>query len=196
MPLNAAEILAVVEEDGRSVDTVKLALVAPSGTVTVAGTLATAELLDSAITAPPTDAAPVSLTVPVADFPPRTLVGLRLKERRLGPALTASTADLVVPAYDPEIVTDPDAPAAVETLKSITATPAGTITLTGTVAMAVLLLASATATPPGGAAPSSVTQPVDEVPPRTVSGLRPIATSVTGCVTLIVAVLIFEPFGS
>ena len=50
--------------------------------------------------------------------------------------------------------------------------PAGTVTLVGTVAAEVLLLVKLTATPPVGAAPLSVTVPVDVPPPVTVAGLR------------------------
>src|SRR6266436_4515667 len=50
--------------------------------------------------------------------------------------------------------------------------PAGTITLEGTLAAAVLLLESATCAPPAGAGPLSVTVPVeDSVPPMTLVGL-------------------------
>ena len=47
--------------------------------------------------------------------------------------------------------------------------PAATVTLAGTCA-AVLLLVSVTVTPPVGAAPLSVTVPVDELPPVTIVG--------------------------
>jgi hypothetical protein len=59
--------------------TVKVALVFPPGTVTLAGAVATdVLLLVSATTAPPEGAAPPSVTVPCEVFPPVTLVGLRL----------------------------------------------------------------------------------------------------------------------
>jgi hypothetical protein len=50
--------------------------------------------------------------------------------------------------------------------------PAGIVTLTGTVATEVLLLARSTCIPPAGAAPLSVTVPCDELPDRTVLGAR------------------------
>jgi len=49
--------------------------------------------------------------------------------------------------------------------------PAGTVTLPATVAAAELLLDSVTCAPPPGAGPSSVTVPVELLPPATVVGL-------------------------
>src|SRR5258707_705487 len=65
------------------VATVKVALVAPAATVTLDGVLATVVLLlESATVAPPDGAAAVNVTVPVEEFPPVTLVGLRVSEER------------------------------------------------------------------------------------------------------------------
>src|SRR5258707_12959881 len=56
--------------------TVNVALVAPAATVTLDGTLATVVLLlESVTTAPLAGAAPLSVTVPVEEFPPVTPVG-------------------------------------------------------------------------------------------------------------------------
>src|SRR3989449_1057233 len=64
--------------------TVKVALVAPSSTVTLAGTVAAAVLLLESVTcAPPAGAGPLSVTVPVEGLPPVTLVGFKLRERRV-----------------------------------------------------------------------------------------------------------------
>ena len=63
--------------------TVNVALVAPAATVTLEGTrAATVLLLESATTAPPDGAAPLSVTVPVEEFPPVTLAGFSESEER------------------------------------------------------------------------------------------------------------------
>src|SRR2546425_13319811 len=65
--------------------TVKVAVVPPAGTVTLAGTVAAPVLLlDSETTAPPLGAAALSVTVPVEALPPVTVDGLRVSEERVG----------------------------------------------------------------------------------------------------------------
>src|SRR5437899_543112 len=82
--------------------TVKVALVALPGTVTLAGTVATLVLLlERATTAPPLGAGPLSVTVPVEELPPVTLVGLRLSDESVGGAgVTVSEAARVVALSD------------------------------------------------------------------------------------------------
>ena len=63
--------------------TVNVAIVAPAGTVTLAGTCADALLLDSVTVAPPAGAGPLSTAVPVELFPPITVVGLSEREDRV-----------------------------------------------------------------------------------------------------------------
>ena len=63
--------------------TVNVALVAPAATVTLEGTLAAVVLLLESVTcAPPVGAGPLSVTVPVEEFPPVTLVGFSESEER------------------------------------------------------------------------------------------------------------------
>ena len=81
--------------------TAKVALVAPAGTVTLEGTLATAVLLLESVTwAPPAGAGPLSVTVPVEDCtPPTTLVGFSVSDERGGGAegVTVREAVLLIP---------------------------------------------------------------------------------------------------
>jgi len=73
----------VVDAATALVLTVNDALVAPAATVTLAGTLAAVVLLlESATCAPPVGAGPLSVTVPVEEFPPVTLVGFNESEER------------------------------------------------------------------------------------------------------------------
>lgn len=75
-PPNTAEIVTGVDVPTADVVVVNVALVPPAATVTLAGTLAAAWLLDSDTTAPPAGAALVNMTVPVDVFPPTTVEGL------------------------------------------------------------------------------------------------------------------------
>jgi len=90
------EMLTIAFAATALVVTVKVAEVLPEATVTVAGTCAEASLLESATTAPPEGAVPFSVTVPVDEAPPRTLVGLSVNEDNCG-GFTVNAADFVVP---------------------------------------------------------------------------------------------------
>ncbi len=76
----------------------KVALVAPAGTVTLAGAVATAVLLlESVTTAPPLGAGPLRVTVPCEESPPTTLVGFRASDDRVTAGVTVSVAVWLVP---------------------------------------------------------------------------------------------------
>ena len=67
------------------VATGKVAVLAPAGTVTLAGTWAAEMLLERKTCAPPEGAAVLRVTVPVEDcVPPTTLVGLNAIDVRVG----------------------------------------------------------------------------------------------------------------
>ena len=77
--------------------TVKVAVVAPAATVTLAGTLAAAVLpLDRVTTAPFAGAGPFRVTVPVEEVPPITEAGLRPTELKVA-AVTVKLAAFVAP---------------------------------------------------------------------------------------------------
>ena len=83
VPFADAEMVAVAFEPD-TVPTVKLALVCPAATVTLAGTVAAALLLDNVTTVPPVGAAAVRVTVPVELVPAVTVLGLRVSAEGTG----------------------------------------------------------------------------------------------------------------
>ena len=94
-------MVTVVDEATALVLTTNVALVAPAAIVTLGGMLAAPLLLESATCAPPVGAAPLSVTVPVEEFPPTTLVGFSESEERVGggggAGVTVSEAVVVTP---------------------------------------------------------------------------------------------------
>jgi hypothetical protein len=75
----------------------KVALVAPAATVTLAGTVAIELLLVRVTTAPPAGAVPPRVIVPVEEVPPVTLAALRdIEARDIGVAVKVAT--LALPA--------------------------------------------------------------------------------------------------
>ena len=140
---------------------VKFAVVEPLGTVTVEGTVAADVLLASATVAPPDGAATFSVTVPVAfvDPPVRDEGLIETEFTRNG--VTVSVA-VLVPLNVPVMVTLVELETAFDVIvKFAVVEPAGTVTVLGTVATSVLLLASPTTNPPAGAAVFSVTVPFE-----------------------------------
>lgn len=89
-------MLTAVDAVTETVVTVNVALEAPAGTVTLAGTVAVAELEASDTTAPPVGAALVNVTVPCEVPPPVTLAGLSVKALRLAGGGTGVTASVLV----------------------------------------------------------------------------------------------------
>ena len=93
-------MVTAVDATTALVVTVKLALLAPAGTVTLAGTAATLGLLLAReTTAPPLGAGPLRVTVPVEDcVPPVTLVGFSVSDDRVAVGgVTVSDAVLLAP---------------------------------------------------------------------------------------------------
>jgi hypothetical protein len=182
-PLYVAEITDVAVAETGLVDTkfTTTLLLTPSGTVIVAGTVATAGLLlENETTAPPAGAFAVRVTVADDADPPCTLAGLRLTVSSVAVgaggagAVTVRVAVRVMPLRVAEI-TD-----VVVELTALVATeevvaevpPAGTVRVAGTVTAPMLLLVSDTTAPPAGAEAVSVTVAEAVAPPCTVAGLR------------------------
>ena len=77
-------MLPTVKTATEFVVTEKFVDVAPAATATELGTLVARLAFDKLIVAPPAGAAPVKLTVPIADCPPITADGFMLKEFNAG----------------------------------------------------------------------------------------------------------------
>ena len=74
-PASTAEIVILVSAATAAVSTVKVAVVLPAATVTVAGTVATTELLLSETAVPPLGAMLESVTLPDTCEPPLIVLG-------------------------------------------------------------------------------------------------------------------------
>jgi hypothetical protein len=95
LPLNEAVIVAV---PAATATTEKVALIEPAWIVTSVCTVATAELLlDSAMLAPPVDAAAVRLTVPWLLVPAATLVAFSVTPERAETAAVGAVGDVELP---------------------------------------------------------------------------------------------------
>jgi hypothetical protein len=162
------------------------ALVAPAGTVTLAGTMTTAVLpLESETSAPPLGAGALRVTRPAEGDPPTTVAGVSVRAVRVGPAagsgVTVRESLCVRPEFEAEMVTVVElVERAVVTWNATAVAPAGTVTPGGTVASEGLLLDRERATPPLGAGLSRVICPVEEFPPLTLVGLRTSENGIAG----------------
>ena len=158
--------------DAFTVDVVilKVAVVAPSATVALAGTPALELLAVSAPHIPPAGAGPAKVTVPVNEVPPATVFVESFKlTNRSGVMVTFAVFD-ELPDLAVIVFVKSEPTAIVVTLNVAALSPAATVTLAGGVA-AFPLDASVTTTPPAGASPLRVTVPVGEVPAITEDGV-------------------------
>lgn len=140
--------------------------VAFAATVTLAGTVAAVELLESVTIAPPVGAGPFSVTVAVGFVePPWTVVAF--SESDATPVAAGATVNValcvpppvsVAEMLDVAVAANPSMLVAVNVAELL---PESTVTVDGTVAAAVLLLARVTTTPPVGAVAFNVTVPVE-----------------------------------
>jgi hypothetical protein len=180
VPPKLAVMVIVVAPDTEPVVTVKTALVAPAGTVTLGGTVAAVLLLPSETAAPPAGAGPLRVTVPCEVPPAVTDVGLSVRALAVGPVppwgglpagFTVSVAVFVTPAPETEMVTVVCAvTATVLMLNPPVVDPAGTVTKLFTWATDGLLLAIGSSTSLG-AGDAKVTVPEEPAAPVVELGL-------------------------
>ena len=154
---------------------VKVTLVAPAGTVTVAGTRThRVSLLESVTTVPPAGAGPPSVTVPVEPPDPTAVVGLNARPES-PPAGSTSRIFVCIELRVAMIVTGVfDATPVVVIVNVALLAPCGMVTDAGTEATAGLVLPRCTIAPPGPGTkpmPPNVTVPVIWPPPWTVGAL-------------------------
>jgi len=104
-PPNPAVIVASVFAETAEVEIVNVRLVEPAATVTLAGTVAAALLLDSVTSAPPLGAADVRVTVPVDALPPTSVDGLAPTDDNAGDVVAARGSTLLVADHGPAVPT-------------------------------------------------------------------------------------------
>jgi hypothetical protein len=166
-PPAAAVIATVLVVPTTCPVTVKVAVVAPAGTVTVAGTVAIVVSAEVRATdMPPVGAALPRVTVPLEVAPPLMVVGFRATAVTIG-GLTVNVADCAPEEMDGVFAV---ATGSVVTVKVPLVAPAAMVAVAGTVAEVVSLEATGTVNPPVGAGPLMVTVPVEGVPPMTAVG--------------------------
>ena len=172
VPFNVAVNVARTVVAVPVAEAVNIALAWPAATVTLAGTVTVALLLPSATTVPPGGAIPLMDTAQFAVAGPVMVPGLQLR-----PVTCNCCGESVIPAVAVPFnvavsvaLTTVDVVAAVAVNEAADC-PDATITLDGTVTDD-LLLASATAWPPLGAAALMVTVQFDVAGPVTDPGLQ------------------------
>jgi hypothetical protein len=162
-PLRVAVIVKVDAAVTVRVVMVKVAVVAPAATVTLAGTVPMVVDEDARVTtAPPVGAALVNVTVPVTGTPPDTAPTTVVRVDKT--AAGGVTVTVAVP-LDPFVVAVMVALVLALTVPAVIVNvavrvPAGTVTETGTLATDALLDESVTTFPPTGALVDRVTVPV------------------------------------
>ena len=173
LPFRLAVSVAFTVVDVDPADAVKTALACPAATVTLAGTVTVALLLDSETTVPPEGTFPLIVAVQLAVPGPVTVAGAQLTlvtcscgGDTVSPVVVLVPFRLAVNVAFTVVDVDP-----AEAVKTALACPAATVTLAGTVTVA-LLLDSETAVPPEGAFPLIVTVQLDVPSPVTTPGVQ------------------------
>src|SRR5262249_18490939 len=149
--------------------TVKLAELAPAGTVTIGWGRATRLLVESVTVTPPAGAGPLRNTVPEIVLPPTTLAAASVTDDRRGGAFGSgprlmNTVLETPPALAVICAVVPTATGLVVTVKLFALLPAAMETVDGTWTDGSLLT-SDTAPPPAGAGMTVETVPLVDAPP-------------------------------
>ena len=169
-----AEIVTGVAAAAPSVVTVNVAVVAPTATVTDAGTVAVEVFeLERKIGTPPVGAAGEIVTVPVALLPPTTVVGASVTPVGRGAVVTSELLAVETPTVAVIVVPTSLPTATVVAVNVAVEAAADTVTDAGTVTTAVADDDKVTTVPPLGAGPLRVTVPIDACPPATTGALNP-----------------------
>ena len=152
--------------------TVNDAVVAPAGTVMVAGTCATESDDANWTTSPPVGAGRLRVSFAVDDTPPTTDGGVR-RSLDTPTRRTANIATTDVPSTSATNRTDLSEPTAVVvTLNFTDVAPAATVTVAGTCAVEESIEETATTWPPAGAFDTKVKVATEVAPPDTKDGSR------------------------
>lgn len=156
----------------------KFAVWDPAGITTFEGSNAKL-LFEANVIVVSTAATPVSVTVPVDGLPPTTLVGFNTSVFNAG-GLTVRLAEvLVTPRYVPDTVPVVATETGTVVITNVAVfAPAGTVTLTGTVAALFVVLRVTVSF--AAVAPVRVTVPVDWAPPINVLGVSVIELKTGG----------------
>lgn len=146
--------------------------VCPAGIVREEGTVANELPLESETIVPPVAAGPFKVTVPVAEPPPNTVVGLRVRDASVGGVIVRFADCVGDPVKPAEMAATVWVLTPTVVIANVPLTfPGAMVTEPGTVA-ATFPLVSATTIPLGPAGPLRATVPVEGVPPRTDVGFR------------------------
>ena len=168
--MSDAVIVVFVFAPTAVVDTIKLAAVAPAGTISpVKGRITLGLFTERPIRRPPAGAGPVSVTVPIEYPPPTTDVGAIAKLCKVAGTIATSAVSLSWPRLAVIVTSVSSATAEVIMPNVAEVAPPGTLIADGRTALA-LLDDRETISPPAGAGPSKVTVPEASNPPASELG--------------------------
>jgi hypothetical protein len=143
----------------------------PAATNTLAGTVALVEFDPRVTVSPPVGAFPFRVTVPVDELLPITVAGeTETLESATGLIVRPPVIVMLSPVAE-IVATVRVVTLAVVTVNVAEVEPAATVTVAGTIALALLDDSDITA-PPDGAGPLTVIVAVDDAPPTTVEGVN------------------------